>query len=290
MAYENKEVVKLVDSWKFTINSNGQTGFRKYIDATALPDADSEKLPKIGDSWSDEWPDCKLSSIEITYLQDSATCPKIYSCSYDYAPYIYDNIGGTKVAPQWEDLPITIESSSEMLSWEPPKYGELYPWFWLSDQDNVLQPIFKTIHMSTIRITRQIKDNKILEFLAISQNYQGKLNSATLFQMGRGQVLYNGFNATRIVGTNGKLWYNIELIFTTRSVTGGTGVGGAATAGENDGWNYQLREDSGSWDYPSLSPVGVDGLYKFPTDNFELLRTSYAFDDTDANDLNDPEN
>jgi len=255
-------VVKLTKGWSFEISVNGTVGTRTYVEADALPGLTPEDLPELGDAWgtTDTEENCTLKRITIRYL-DEKKCFRTYECSYDSTAYdpsqVNTNSSGTPTTTAEEDLPLSIENGGEVVAWEPPKNIDTH--HWSSDGASVKQPLFRLVSLTTIRMQRAVYSASLADFLAISVATAGKVNEGTFAGLAAGTVLYTGCNANLFRNTNGKNYWKIDLMFSVRNVPDPQG----SIDGFSDGWNWQLRDDTGLFDAPyQVDSVGPTGLYE----------------------------
>lgn len=278
-------VVQIVQSFVFEMYKDGQRGIRNYVDASVRPDATSENLPAIGSGWDDDYPDCRLRNIRVTYIDDNDNCGRKFECTYDTQDLDdaqdQTNEGGIPVTNDVNKLASTIDAGAEMVTWEPyDKSADVEAvnplWvpthFWGSDSEDVKQLVFKRVVTASFSVERIISDAKMDDFLELSFSLQGKLNNSSFFGQPAGTCLYQGCQLQSYLSqfgiSNKKKWKGM-LTFVYKSVTGTTGAG-------NDGWNFILREENGEWDKPVMNhpPAGSDGFLYEDGDFDELMTIS----------------
>lgn len=238
------QVCEMVNGYKLVLNEDGHSGTRRYVDASYLPDEDSQELPDIGDSWDDNYPNLRLTNIDITYLNNDDNCPRIYDCSYASKP------DSSSIFADEEDFPTSISAGFEFISVK----ATTGKWKWNSDSAAVADTtmIYKNTSTFNIAMRRTIKDLK--EFMTTQIAICGKLNSEVFYGFPIGQVMYMGCDAeeTRTPYLNSRRW-NITLNFAVRRVP---------YTGESDGkgFNWIWREDKNIFDAPKN---GTSGIYEY---------------------------
>jgi len=252
------QVKELVEGFSLSLNEDGQSGTRRFIDATATTQGTEVALPSLGDAWDDNYPNLLLTNIRIAYINNNDLCPFVYECTYSARP------DSTSTFADEEDLPTSISSGVEFISLQT-KSGS---WTWESDGTKLADTsaIFKTTSVTNISMRRTIKDLK--EFATGSIALNGCLNDLPWFGFARGTVMYMGFDAeeTRTPHLNSRRW-NITLKFSVRQVI--------AYDNGTEGWNYILREDTGKFDSPI---VGTPGTYLYEYTDFAVLNTLSQID------------
>ena len=246
-------VQPIAKEWKFDIDeNNGCSGVRKYMDSAAFIDGTAVELPSIGDAWSDKWPDCRVERIEINWLSDDPNCQQVYTLYYkttkiDTQALI--NEGEPEPIP--DDLVVSLETSSEFISVQPPKdaNGNLSDtgFVWSFDGVKVDQPIYFVVNTTTLKVQRMIVD--LNEFINASWDCIGKVNKYICMGAEPGTLLYTGFSTpVPVRSETGTIKWRCDLNFVHRTVTGET----EPEEGEidADGWNYVLRENRASVDDP----------------------------------------
>jgi len=278
MSYIDKTVVALTDSWTFSIDENGQRGTKKFIYADAFSGRGfpQQQLPSILDSWSATYDKCYLKVINISYLNNDGNCYQVYECIYDSqvpdTAQADTNNSGVIVNYDETQLPFSISTGGEIVTWEPPVGSETH--HWANDGATVAQPIFRIVNNATIMSKRFVYSG-ISDVLNKSFELQGKLNNAIFFGKPVGTILYNGCTVLPYIGKNignSTTYYSVEFNFSYRTVP--DAPRSALSTGESDGWNFQLREDTGTFE--GVYEVGATtGLYKLGNLK-ELYTTSPA--------------
>jgi len=225
----------LMEQWQFTITSSGATGTRVYLDTNlTLASSSKENIPKIGDSWSDDYPDIVVKSIAVTYINNAEECGKKIVCTY--GPRSIE----MEVSPQSEDdLLKNVTVSGEFISWEPK--GSSYYWLGTDPHETVKQPIFYNISKASIQMYRVIKDFDA--YMAVVMSIVNTVNIEEFLGFPAETVLFTGANCSEFKNRSGFKRWKVELLFTVRSCTGDYTDG-------NDGWNFTLREDTGGFEKP----------------------------------------
>ena len=245
----------LMEQWQFTITNSGATGTRVYLDTDiVLANSSKENIPKIGDSWSDDYPDVVVKSLGITYVNNSDECGKKITVSY--GPWSIE----MEVTPQSEDdLLKNVSVTGEFISWEPKNTT----FQWLDDSDPVVQPLFLNIAKAGVQIYRVIRDFDAYMYVVMS--LVNKVNASEFLGFPAESVLFTGANCSEFKNRSGSKRWKVELLFTVRSCTGDYTDG-------NDGWNFLLREDTGTWDKPVTADAFYSTLYE--STSFEILFTA----------------
>jgi hypothetical protein len=236
ITFPNRWVYPLVKEWTFEITEQGCTGLRKYIDEDPAGAVSAVELPSIGDPYSAAWPNCRLARISINYLGDNDECPQVYTCHYETIfidTQALENDG--KDRPTENDLVISLETSSELISADPPKDDTSTTGFvWDYDGEKVNQPIYFTVNTTTVKVQRMVVD--LNELINASWECIGKINSTPFLGAMEGTLLYTGFTSNPIRSETEKIKWKCELGFVHRTVTG-------SDTPNEDGWNYILREE-----------------------------------------------
>lgn len=244
----------LMEQWSFVITNAGTSGTRVYLDTDAvLPNSTKEVIPKIGDSWSDDYPDILCISIAVTYLNNSEDCGKKIVCTYapDFVTMDFE--------PQSEDdLTRNVSVSGEFISWEPK--DDSYYWSGTTPHDPVKQPVFYSISRAGIQMYRVIKDFPAYMFTVMTTT--NAVNNEEFLGFPAETVLFTGANCQEFKNRSGQKRWKVELSFSVRSCTG-------TYIDNEDGWNYSLRETTGTWekavtetgDYPIYDVISFDPLF-----------------------------
>jgi hypothetical protein len=254
-------VYPMVKEWKFEITEQGCTGLRKYIDEDPSYVTAPVQLPSIGDPWDDSWPNCRVARIEIEYLGDNDNCPQIYTCHYETIfidTQALENDGKTR--PIGDELVIGLETSSELISVNPPTDTTSTTGFtWELDGDKVTQPIYFTVNTTTVKMQRMVVDLNAL--INASWACIGKINNDVFLGASAGTLLYTGFTSTPLRSETDRIKWKCELTFVHRTVTGDE-------TPFMDGWNYIIREERANvadawWQKPKrLTGSTVNYLYE----------------------------
>jgi len=267
-------VVEIVKGFEFTMSKDGPTGRRCFVDASVLPNKTVVSLPNIGDKWSDEYPECRLRDIRITYIDDNDLCGKQYECNYSARPddQLKTNDDGMFSRRDERELATQIDTGAETLIIEPyelpkdaadlSKYAS-YLYKWQSDDADCAQPIYILIPKHTIVIERIISDSKLDEFFAVSAECSGKVNKDKFFELEPETVLYLGASMVSQwspFGLTYKKQWKAKLTFIYRPL----------------GWQYIWRNDKATFDKPLRKSEGEPSLYQ--TISFEELLTAGGVD------------
>ena len=226
------DVYLLTRNWGVDINaSRGNSATLTYLETDQdIPGSTRVQLPKLGDSYSDDYPDMTLKNIHYGLLNGNPNCGKLYTCTYDSEPWMQ-----TSAETNLDLLPKSIDISADYLKF----YPNIGLASWTSDGEDVVDPLqILEAHMR-IRVTRVIKnfdDYTILVFQTIK-----RINNATFLGIPAGMVRFEGATYNLFKSRSGADRWNVELTFDCVSRTG------TFTAG-TDGWQYQLRKDTGAWD------------------------------------------
>lgn len=282
MPDNNIEVVLLGQGYGLSSDkSGGQKGQKVFHEAAFQPNPGTPvPLPTIGDPFSDDAPDCLVINIDMAYLNDTTTCGRMWTVTYQNditEPDIEDN------NPNEEDLQTTIEMGCEQISFEPPTNT----WKWYGSGTYIAtQPIFYRINTATVKVYRTIWDDKLDDFMKINFNTMGRVNSDLFWGIPQTMLLYEGANLQETRSEMGKRIWKAEMVFTFRTVTGNFTMGSSQTIadGGKDGWNWVLQLNSSMttnpWDKP-YREVAVDPIWApygkaflYAATNFKTLLTA----------------
>jgi len=238
------EAYTMVRDWELEIaNSGGMTGVRSYIEASGMASvtgATKTVVPKIGDAWSTVYSSLTCKRIRIKYLTDNDNCPRTFVCYYDDIQNI--QLGETVGK---DDLPRTITTTGELVSWEPSNNK----WQWLSDNKECQQPLFRFCCTQEIIVTRTIKDMD--KFNGYVWDCINHTNDTEIWGFPQGSVLFEGADFTEFRNRGGNKRWKVDLKFLARKVSGSIAVGSA-----DWGWNTTMRDDTGEWDTGNLAATG----------------------------------
>lgn len=253
------EVYLLTERWGFQTGIAGLSGTRTYLDTTADLGVSKVGLPKLGDAWDSDNTNITLKNIEVNLLSDRDTCGKKYFCTYDGQPF-----GQTATPLSDDDVPRSVEVGGEYLTWVEPSSGSFY---FKSDNVKVEQAMARQVSFSNFRMYRVISNSFIDDYMVTVMGMVNKLNDTSFVGFPSEMVMFTGANMTEFKNRIGALRWRVELNFSARSVTRNFTNG-------NDGWNYILRDSTGTWDKPVIGIAGTEGIY--PTANFKLLFNTHA--------------
>lgn len=245
----------LVEQWKFSMSKSGLSGTRVYLDTdSVLPNSTKESIPKLGDSWSDDYLDLICSNVDVTYLNDSDQCGKKVVCTFSGLTTPQD-----KDPVSEDDSPKYVDVNGEFISFEP-KDDAIY-WEDGGATDFVKQPLYFSVGRATIRLFRVIKTFD--EYMRIVFTEVNKVNNSDFLGFPAGMVLFTGADATEFRDRIGRKRWNVELSCAVRSVTG-------VFAADMDGWNYVLNEKTALWDRPLKV---ADDSATYESTNFDTIFT-----------------
>ena len=236
----------LVGGWKFEINADGATGTRVYLHTDeVLPNSTLVNIPKIGDSWDEDWPDVVVKSIDVGYYESELCGQKI---TVNYGPRtISFEIQGQSADDLLKNVDVAgealaVKSQNQVFRWE----GDT------SDNKYVKQDLYLTIAKGSIRMFRIIKSfNSYMRTVFERVN---TVNQDNILGFPSEMLRFNGVSCQEFRDRSGFKRWRVELVFEIRSVTGNF------TAGK-DGWNYVFRETTGQWQKVKNESTD-EGLYK----------------------------
>lgn len=244
------EVVPLLADWNLNITNTGQSGTKKYLDASAHPRDDivAVELPNLSDWWDDTHPNCVCVGISVSYLKGEY-CGKIYTLTYSSD----QGSGVTDEAGSIEDLPITLSTGANYMTYDGASGG----WKWASDATAVGEDfiVSKREVIMLMEINRYVYARDLREYSNAVLALVGRVNGVEFFGMFIGCVRFAGCEAVEMVDENnfGRKW-RMTLRFECKKV------------GVNKGWQHVYRPETNDYDEPK---VGAVGLYE--VGDFDIL-------------------
>lgn len=252
------DVYLLRERWGFHTGTTGLGGVRTYLDTTADLGVAKVPLPKMGDAWDSDNTNITLKDMDIELLSGSETCGKKYILTYDGQPY-----GQTAVPLSDDDVPRTVETGGEYLTWVEGGDGSFY---WPSDSAKVQQAMARQVSLANFRMYRVISNSFIDDYMVVVMGMTNKLNNSSFVGFPAEMCMFTGTNMTEFKNRAGALRWRVELNFSARSVT-------KDFTAAKDGWNFILRQSNGKWERPIIGG-GPASIY--PTANFKLLFNAHA--------------
>ena len=227
------DVYELVEGWNVTIGASGDSATRTFLETDAdLPGSTKVPLPKIGDSFDDDYENLTLKTISVSIFGGNANCGKKYTCNYDSTPFMQ-----ISALMSEDELPRSVEIGAEFIVWEPRTWSST----WETDGAPLKQPIHRTVAHMIIKVSRII--HAFDEYTNIVAKAVQKINNDTFLSIPAGMLKFEGATYTEFKNRAGFDRWRVELTFDCRMVT-------RNFAPNMDGWNFQLREDNGEWDKP----------------------------------------
>lgn len=236
-------VIELTEGWSKTTKAGaGKTAKRVF---GYNGGAGNSTLPEVGVSLHPDDPDLIVESIEETKWAGHPD-KKRYVVSY-----IQNNMSTAGIEQLPPDLlPRRLTISGEMQEVSDGMY-------WYNDGAEAQQSFFRRIIGGTWSVTEITRDRlaKIAKITALT----GKVNNASQDGFEAGTMLYLGASMEEELDDEGRPFWRTDHQWAIRIVTFGAGDAGAP---DQDGWNYDWREDLNEWHRVDVSAgMTGDGLY-----------------------------
>jgi len=255
------QVYLLTEGWNFSVSTTSISGTRVYLETDQdLVGVTKVDLPRVGSPWDDDYPNVTLKTIDKTLVANSEQCGYKHTCTYDGVPFGQEAVPLAKET----DVPRSVEVGGEYITWVEP--GTNGAWYWLSDTAKVEQAMSRIVALANFRMYRVIKNEDIDEYMVTVMGIVNKLNDKDFLGFPKEMVMFTGSSMSEFKNRTGDKRWRVELNFSVRSVTRNF------TAG-NDGWNWILRIDKGTWDKPWKN-LPTSNIY--PLGDFSTLFATHA--------------
>lgn len=224
-------VYELVEGWHVSIGATGNSATRVFLETDAdIPGSTRVPLPKIGDSFDNDYENLTLKTIDISIFGGNPNCGKKYTCNYDSQPFLQLSYDVSE-----DELPGSVEIAAEYIVWEPKTNIYTYA----TDGKSVVQPVQRIVAHMIIKRSRIIKSFD--EYTNIVAKTVHKINNDTFLGIPAGMLKFEGATYTQFKNKAGFDRWRVELTFDCRMVT-------RTFAANQDGWQFGLRDDNGQWD------------------------------------------
>jgi len=245
-------VVLMSQGWRLSDTENGgKTGSRVYFDAATRPDKTPVELPVIGDEWDSTFDLVLCLSIDKVPIGADASAGFMYSVQYS----TYENAGD--ILTTEVDLPqISVnvstggEFDSYLLDSETTTYKttDLTTFTEIVDNPSISRMSLQTNVQITARYIGTIES-----LIAENTTYTGRLNTATMWGVPRGNILLTGVTAQPVkvieLGTAQIKW-NRTYNYSIRHLKGITG----------DTWQYVFHQGKYVVLASAETSAGIDAL------------------------------
>ena len=268
---EPTSVYQLVQGTRFSYDYiGGGTGTRTFLDTDkTIPGSSKVDLPKIGDSWDENYEFITVKSIDIGIFNGDADCGTLYTVNYDGAP-----LAGTAevITISREDLPKSIDIASEYTSFDPQTTSPSDYHFWVglskvtADTKKVKQRVARQNPIVTYKTTRIVKDFE--SYMNDVYACVGRLDSGNNINSIKGSVLFKGAALYPFVSKSGATRWKCELTFLIKPYTYPLQTQSSDGVVSTGGWNWSLNSQTGCFD---VIKNNSSGTYSFEYVDFKVL-------------------
>jgi len=244
-----------------TVAASGTSGVRKFIQTTQTLSGTQGYLPKIGDSWDDNYIEVTLKSIDIEMIDNCGTTK--YVCSYDSTPF-----NQYSVVQISDDLPASIDIGGQFEVWKP--VSESWKWFGTDPVEYVTQEIVKKSVTGSIKLSRVIKN--LDAYNGIVASLVNKVNGGTFRGFPEETCMFTGAQETEFISRAGTKRWKSDMVFEILMCRNYTDPPDPTIYG----WNNILNKTTGLYQRP-VEVAHLLSLYELA--DFDSLFSSGALGD-----------
>jgi len=187
-------VVLMSRGWKLSDTENGgKTGARVYFDAATRPDKTPVALPVIGDEWDSTFDLVFCINIDKVPIGEDASAGFMYSVQYSTYENAGDILTDEVVQPQ---ISVNVSTGGEFDSYTLDSETTTYKTTNLTTFTEIVDnPSISRMSLQTnVQITARYIGT-IESLIAENNTYAGRLNTAAMWGVPRGNILLTGVTA-----------------------------------------------------------------------------------------------